>query len=193
MTFEMPKGFIRILGDIATARGSRPTIQANDSSYNVEFQQMNDEGNGQLIAKARAFSGNQELMAETPWQKTDIPRLSAVFALRHMLETFDRPLFKPNAGDIARLNVEGEIVTCMVQDGLTYKEEEHLNIYTDYSAFVDGDQVLVSGKPFNLVSRKRFLTTNTFETVKAWNYRGSPKENTGLEFFVNKPVWLIYS
>lgn len=192
MSFKMPIGFIRTLGDINVARGGRSTIQANDASYDVEFHQSRAEDNGQLIVKARAFF-NQEMMAETPWQKSDLPRLSAVFALRHMLETFDRPLFKPNAGDIARLNFNGDIVTCMVQDGLTYKHEEMLNVYTDYSAYVDGGEVMVSGSPFNLVSRKRFLKTDGFETVKAWKFRGLPREETGLEFFVTKPVWLIYS
>ena len=190
MTTQNPKAsaFFANLADTQVSFQQNEQIAVAGVIYNVSFEKHLTALKPTVRALAQL---DGEIVAKTPWQATPYPELSSLWSLRHALETINRPLFKPNAGDIARFTIEGREIKGLITgnsrhiDGLLVAE-------TDKPPFLEGSNLLLTDAIIRSYETERFIKTSFFEEVNVWKRAaGQESPHRRIAYSVNKPLWVI--
>lgn len=197
-TLELPAGFLTKIADSELAFLQTDKMVVKGNEYEVDFETM--ERDNRLWVAARARVGRL-YVAVTPWQDTENPYLSAVFALRTNLEASSniscrsRDFLKPQAGEIARLMLGGgevcqTIIVKTTEEGVITAEPSDKFL----PRFDENGQIIVEDAYFRRIPAEKFKNSGFYDCQKFWKYQFNDSPGTQkIEFFLSKTVWMVES
>ena len=158
-------------------------------SYEVRFESQRNHRTDKANVQAYAVADG-EICAFTPWQDSEYAELSAFYSLRHALENFNRPLFKPNAGDVVRLNLEGRQSKGVIA-GESRWDNGILVAETDELPYLSGSNLLFRNATLRSFDEERFYRRTFQEELKVWRHGSGDTAHESFVFTVNKPLWVV--
>lgn len=187
---NLPVNFMSNLADAEIAFQNSNKMVVRGREYEVQFESLTNKRTGKEMIAARGLLDGYAIAA-TPWQDTDDPHLSAVFALRYALENTGRTFFKPEACDIARLTFGGKVENGIIT-GFSDEESGVVSIARNVSEpFLDGGQIIVEDATINEIPSYRLRKTEFFDLLKVWKFQYSATPGTEVDYIVSKPVWMV--